>query len=124
MTESASPAPRVIRRDNNAVSGETRVMREVESDSEVFTGELSNGRIVTLREINAGDLLFLEKSLGKAGDMERSLKLAARLSCGEGRVTFDDLSSLKMKDLRVITKLVTQAGDTDDADDEDLYPNE
>ena len=125
MTDSAKPAPRVIRRDNNAVSGETRVMREVEADSETFSGELSNGRVITLREMNAGDLLYLEKSLGRAGDMERSLKLAARLSCGEGRVTFEDLSSLKMKDLKVVTKLVTAAGDTGEEDeDEDLFPNE
>ena len=124
MTDSATPAPRVIRRDNNAVSSETRVMREVEADSETFSGELSNGRVITLREMNAGDLLYLEKSLGRAGDMERSLKLAARLSCGEGRVTFDDLSSLKMKDLKVVTKLVTAAGDTGEEDDEDLFPNE
>jgi len=125
MTDSAKPAPRVIRRDSNSVSNETRVMREIESDSELFSGELSNGRIITLREMNAGDLLYLEKSLGRAGDMERSLKLAARLSCGEGRVTFDDLSSLKMKDLKVVTKLVTQAGDTGEEDeDEDAYPND
>ena len=124
MTDSATPAPRVIRRDNNAVSSETRVMREVEADSETFSGELSNGRVITLREMNAGDLLYLEKSLGRAGDMERSLKLAARLSCGEGRVTFDDLSSLKMKDLKVVTKLVAAAGDTGEEDDEDLFPNE
>lgn len=124
MTDSATPAPRVIRRDNNAVSGETRVMREVEADSETFSGELSNGRVITLREMNAGDLLYLEKSLGRAGDMERSLKLAARLSCGEGRVTFDDLSSLKMKDLKVVTKLVTAAGDSGEDDDEDMFPND
>jgi len=125
MTDSAKPAPRVIRRDSNSVSNETRVMREIESDSELFSGELSNGRIITLREMYAGDLLYLEKSLGRAGDMERSLKLAARMSCGEGRVTFDDLSSLKMKDLKVVTKLVTQAGDTGEEDeDEDAYPND
>lgn len=126
MTDSAKPAPRVLRRDNTSVSAETRVVRELETDSETFSGELSSGRVVILREMNAGDLLYLEKSLGRAGDMERSLKLAARLSCGEGRVTFEDLSSLKMKDLKVITKLVTLAGDTGDEedDDEDNYPND
>ena len=123
MTDSAKPAPRVLRRDSGQVSNETRVMREIESESEVFSGTLSDGRLVTLREMNAGDLLYLEKVLGNAGDMERSLKLAVRLSCGEGRVTYEDLQTLKMKDLRVVTKLVTQAGDSGD-DDEDEFPNE
>lgn len=123
MTDSAKPAPRVLRRDNTNVSQETRVIRETELDSEIFSDTLSTGRFISLREMNAGDLLYLEKTLGRSGDMERSLKLAARLSCGEGRVTFDDLTSLKMKDLRIITKLVTLAGDTGE-EDEDDYPNE
>ena len=125
MTDSANPAPRVIKRGNNAVSAETRVVREAEADSETFSAELSSGRIVTMREMNAGDLLYLEKSLGNSGDMERSLKLAVRLSCGDGRVTYDDLQRLKMKDLRIVTKLLGDAGQTDDEmDDEDAYPNE
>ena len=123
MTDSAKSSPRVIRRDNDNVSKETRVAREVEADSEVFSDTLSDGRVVTLREMNAGDLLYLEKSLGKAGDMERSLKLAVRLSCENGRVTYDDLQRLKMKDLRKVTALLVEAGDTGD-EDEDEYPND
>lgn len=118
------PSPRVIRRDSSNVSNETRVSRELEADSELFTDTLSNGRVVTLREMNAGDLLYLEKALGNAGDMERSLKLAARLSCGDGRVTFEDLQRLKMKDLRLVTSLLGDAGGTSEEEDEDEYPNE
>jgi hypothetical protein len=125
MTDSAKPAPRVIKRGDSAVSAETRVVREAEADSETYSASLSNGRLVTLREMNAGDLLYLEKALGNAGDMERSLKLATRLSCGNGRVTYEDLQRLKMKDLRVVTKLLGEAGQTDEEmEDEDMYPNE
>lgn len=123
MTDSAKSSPRVIRRDGDNVSKETRVAREVESDSELFSTTLDNGRVVTLREMTAGDLLYLEKSLGNAGDMERSLKLAVRLSCEDGRVTYDDLQRLKMKDLRKVTALLVDAGDTGE-EDEDEYPNE
>jgi len=123
MTDSAKSSPRVIRRDNDNVSKETRVAREIESDSEVFSTTLGDGRVVTMREMNAGDLLYLEKSLGNAGDMERSLKLAVRLSCEDGRVTYDDLQRLKMKDLRKVTALLVDAGDTGD-EDEDEYPND
>ena len=126
MSDETKPAPRVLRRDNGArASAKAHVMRELEQNSETFTDELGNGRIVTLREMTAGDLLYLEKSLGQVGDMERSLKLAARLSCGEGRVSYDDLQRLTMKDLKKVTALLTDAGGTDeDEDDLDEYPNE
>jgi len=125
MAEEAK-SPRVLRRDTSArASAQAHVMRELEANSETFSDTLSNGRTVTLREMTAGDLLYLEKSLGSVGDMERSMKLAARLSCGEGRVTFDDLQKLNMKDLRIVTSLLTDAGQTDEEDeDEDAYPND
>ena len=119
-------APRVLRRDNGArASAQAHIMRELEQNAETFSETLSTGRTVTLREMTAGDLLYLEKSLGNAGDMERSMKLAARLSCGEGRVTYDDLMKLNMKDLKLVTGLLGDAGQTDDEDeDEDVYPND
>ena len=119
MTEKS--APRVIRR-GGSTSEETEAIRELESDSVLFADTLPNGRVVTLREMTAGDLLYLEKTLGNAGDMERSLKLAARLSTGEGRLTYEDLQKMKMKDLKVVTNLLSKAGDTDT--DEDEFPNE
>ncbi len=86
---------------------------------------VSNGRLIQLREMTAGDLLFLEKSLANAGDMERSLKLSARLSCGEGRMSYEDMGRLKMKDLKIVTKLLGEAGGTEEEEeDEDFYPNE
>ena len=103
------------------------MMRELEQNSETYSAELKNGRIVTLREMTAGDLLYLEKSLGNLGDMERSLKLAVRLSCGEGRVTYEDLQRLTMKDLKKVTALLEEAGATGEEDEEedmDEYPNE
>lgn len=122
MTENTKATPRVIRRGED-VQGETQTVRELETDSELFTAKLSNGRDVILREMTAGDLLYLEKSLGNLGDMERSLKLAVRLSVEGGRVTYDDLKSLKMKDLKKITDLLTKAGDMG-GEDEDDFPNE
>ena len=126
MTDSAKATPRVLRRDTGtSVSAETRVVRDEEIGSEMFSATLSNGRFIQLREMTAGDLLFLEKSLSNSGDMERSLKLSARLSCGEGRMSYEDMGRLKMKDLKVVTKLLGEAGGTEEEDeDEDFYPNE
>jgi len=120
MTEEKA-SPRVIRR-GQSTSEETETIRALESDSELFTDTLSDGREVTLREMTAGDLLYLEKALGNLGDMERSLKLAVRLSTGGGRISYEDLQRLKMRDLKIITALLSKAGDTDD--DEDEFPNE
>ena len=122
MAENTKPSPRVIRRGEEP-QGETQAIRELETDSELFTDTLSDGKIVTLREMTAADLLYLEKALGNLGDMERSLKLAARLSVEGGRITYEDLKSLKMKDLRKVTDLLTKAGDVGD-EDEDEFPNE
>ena len=116
------PTPRVIRRGQQP-AGESAVVREDAADSEIFTDTLSSGRVVSFREITAGDLLYLEKALGNLGEMERSLKLAARISTGDGRVTFEDLQRLKMKDLKVITALLSKAGDADE-DEEEEYPND
>ena len=129
MTEGKT-SPRVIRREGGNTQGkasaQAQIMRELEQNSEIFTDTLSNGRSVSMREMTAGDLLFMEKSLSNVGDMERSLKLAARLSCGDGRVTYDDLQRLNMKDLKIVTALLGDAGGTEDEEDEDEedFPNE
>ncbi len=85
------------------------------ADNTFFT-TLSDGREVVLREMTASDLLYIEK-LASAGDMERSLKLASRLSVGSGRITFDELQKLKMRDLRKVTELLGKAGGTDEDED-------
>ena len=115
------PTPRVVRRGQQP-EGESAIVREDASESVIFSDTLSNGRQVSVREITAGDLLYLEKALGNLGEMERSLKLASRISVGEGRITFEDLQRLKMKDLKVVTALLSKAGDADD--DEDEFPND
>lgn len=122
MAEGTKSSPRVLRRGEEP-QGEAQAIRELESDSELFTATLSNGKVVTLREMTAADLLYLEKSLGNLGDMERSLKLAVRLSTEGGRLSYEDLKALKMKDLRKVTDLLAKAGDTGE-DDEDEFPNE
>ena len=122
MATESKPTPRVLNRGTDAV-GETKILRDAEVDSETFSTTLSNGRQIVLREMMAGDLLYLEKSLGNLGDTERSLKLIVRLSTSEGRVTYEDLQKLKMKDLKKVTNLLTEASGVDE-DDEDDYPNE
>lgn len=83
----------------------------------IFSCTLSDGRVVTIREMAAKDLLFMEKSLGKMGDMERGMKMVERLSLGDNAITFPELSNLSLKDFRKVTALLNEAGGMEDEDE-------
>lgn len=121
MEEEKKPGMRVMRKSpEELAAGANRAPSALDGADEVFFSTLSNGREIVMREMMASDLLFMEKTLAGAGDMERSLKLAARLSTGGGKITFEELQKLKMKDLKKVTELLAKAGGTDDEDgDED-----
>ena len=113
MEEQTNPRVKVMRSGDSAPEPTS-----FDEGDEVFGATLANGRYVELREMNAGDLLYLEKTLGNIGDMERSMKLATRLSTPAGKITFEELQKLKMKDLKKVTDLLGKAGGTDE-DEED-----
>jgi hypothetical protein len=118
MEETPKPGVRVMRKSPEEMAQGAAIQTQnsfEDADSTFFT-TLSNGRDVILREMTASDLLFIEK-LNTAGDMERSLKLVARLSTGSGKITYDELQKLKMKDLRKVTELLGKAGGTDEDED-------
>jgi len=87
-------------------------------EGETFSTVLSTGRTVTIREMAAKDLLFMEKSLSKLGDMERGMKMVERLSVGENGITFPEIAALSLKDFRKVTALLNDAGGLDDEDEE------
>ena len=99
--------------------GAKRTADSISTVEETYFTELSDGREVVLREMTAADLLYMEKSLSKVGDMERSLRLVSRLSTNNGQITFDELSKLKMKDLKKVTELLAKAGGTDEEEVEE-----
>lgn len=119
MVEEKKTGVRVMRKSPEELAeGANRESFATDQVDETFFTTLSNGREVVLREMMASDLLYLEKMMGNAGDMERSLKLASRLSVGSGKISYEELQKLKMKDLKKITELLAKAGGTED--DEDL----
>ena len=78
-----------------------------------------------MREVTANDLLFLERKLGALGEMERVMKLAVRISVLPGLISFDEIRTLKMSDMRKVSRLVrlasgTKPEDIDDEDDDDF----
>lgn len=120
MEEEKKTGVRVMRKSPEELAeGANRMPSAMDGADETFYTTLSDGREVVLREMMASDLLYLEKTLNGAGDMERSLKLASRLSTGSGKINFEELQKLKMKDLKKVTELLAKAGGTDDEEDED-----
>jgi len=120
MEEEKKSGVRVMRKSAEELAGgANRPQSSLDSAEETYFATLSSGKEVVLREMMASDLLYLEKTLGSIGDMERSLKLATRLSVGSGKITFEELQKLKMKDLKKVTELLAKAGGTDEEDEED-----
>jgi len=114
MEEQTNPRVKVMRQGD----AQAEQVYTPNDGDELFGVTLSSGRYVELREMNAGDLLYLEKTLGNCGDMERSLRLTSRLSTGGGKITFDELGKLKMKDLKKVTDLLGKAGGNDELEED------
>ena len=93
MTEEKA-SPRVIRRGSSA-SEETEAIRALESDSELFTDTLANGRMVTLREMTAGDLwqFFSDRGI----DSVENLTICMDWAPGQELGTDIDVSSLQLR---------------------------
>lgn len=120
MEEGKKPGVRVMRKSPEELAdGAKRTADSISTAEETYFTELSDGREVVLREMTAADLLYMEKSLSKVGDMERSLRLVSRLSTNNGQITFEELSKLKMKDLKKVTELLAKAGGTDEEEVEE-----
>ena len=83
---------------------------------ETFSTTISDGREITIREMTGRDLIYMEKDLTKAGDVERGMRLIERLIVGEDKITYDEILDLGVKDFRKLSDLVAQANGADDED--------
>jgi hypothetical protein len=84
---------------------------------ETFTTTLSDGREITIREMTGRDLIYMEKDLSKAGDVERGMKIIERLIVGDDKITYEEILDLGVKDFRKLSDLVTKANGTEDDED-------
>jgi hypothetical protein len=85
------------------------------SKLETFSTVISDGREIVIREMTGRDLIYLEKELSKAGDIEKGLRVIERLIVGEDKITYDEILDLGVKDFRKLSDLVGKAN----GDDED-----
>jgi len=80
-----------------------------------FSTTLTDGREIVIREMTGRDLLYVEKELGKTGDVERGMRIIERLIVGEDKITYDEILDLGVKDFKRLSELVADAN----GDDED-----
>ena len=83
---------------------------------DTFTTTLSDGREITIREMTGRDLIYMEKDLTKAGDVEKGMRIIERLIVGDDQITYDEILDLGVKDFRKLSDLVAKANGTDEED--------
>lgn len=81
-----------------------------------FSTTLSDGRIITIREMTGRDLIYMEKDLSKSGDVEKGMKIIERLIIGDEKITYEEILDLGVKDFRKLSDLVAAANGDDDED--------
>lgn len=83
---------------------------------DTFSTTLSDGREITIREMTGRDLLFMEKDLAKAGDIEKGMKIIERLIVGDEKITYDEVLDLGIKDFKKLSNLIALANGDEDQD--------
>ena len=83
---------------------------------ETFSTTLADGREITIREMTGRDLLYMEKDLTKAGDVEKGMRIIERLIVGDDKVTYDEILDLGVKDFKKLSELVGKANGSDEED--------
>lgn len=83
---------------------------------ETFTTKISDGRTITIREMTGRDLIFMEKDLTKAGDVEKGMKIIERLIVGDDKITYEEILDLGVRDFKKLSALVAEASGGDEED--------
>jgi len=101
---------------NDAVESTPATKKKVMPQLETFSTTLTDGREITIREMTGRDLIYMEKDLTKAGDVEKGMRIIERLIVGDDKVTYDEILDLGVKDFRKLSDLVAKANGTDEED--------
>jgi hypothetical protein len=101
---------------DDAVKAPPATKKSPMSKLETFSTTLADGREITIREMTGRDLIYMEKDLTKAGDVEKGMRIIERLIVGDDKITYDEILDLGVKDFRKLSDLVAQANGTDEED--------
>lgn len=88
--------------------------KKSKSSLQTFSTVLSDGREITIREMTGRDLIFMEKDLSKAGDVEKGMKIIERLIVGDDKVTYDEILDMGVRDFKKLSSLVAEASGGDE----------
>lgn len=92
------------------------VTKKTSPNLDTFSTTLSDDREITIREMTGRDLIYMEKDLSKAGDVEKGMRIIERLIVGEDKITYDEILDLGVKDFRKLSELVAKANGSDEED--------
>lgn len=81
-----------------------------------YSDTISDGRTITIREMTGRDLLFMEKDLSKAGDVEKGMRIIERLIVGDDKITYEEILDLGVRDFKKLSALVSEASGSDEED--------
>ena len=101
---------------DDAIQATSANKKTPKSNLQTFSATLSDGREITIREMTGRDLIYMEKDLSKAGDIEKGMKIIERLIVGEDKVTYDEILDMGVRDFRKLSDLVAQANGGDEED--------
>lgn len=83
---------------------------------QTYSTTISDGRTITIREMTGRDLVYMEKDLAKAGDVERGMKVIERLIVGDDKITYEEILDLGVRDFKKLSTLVSDASGADEDD--------
>lgn len=83
---------------------------------ETFSTTLKDGREIIIREMTGRDLVYMEKDLARAGDVEKGMKIIERLIVGDDKITYEEILDLGVRDFKKLSELVAKANGGDDED--------
>lgn len=86
---------------------------------ETFSATLRDGRVVTIREMTGKDLIYIEDELEDMKETKRSFHIIERLNVGDHRLSYEDVESLGVKDIKKISDLIGKANGDDEAEGKD-----
>lgn len=101
---------------NDSVQSTPATKKTKEMNLETFSTTISDGREITIREMTGRDLIYMEKDLTKAGDVEKGMRIIERLIVGEDKITYDEILDLGVRDFKKLSELVSKANGTDEED--------
>jgi hypothetical protein len=92
------------------VSNETTTVKAIPiQDLNSYSETLSDGRVITIREMTGRDLIYLEEEIGEFKQTKQSFLLVERLTIGEDKISFDEIADLRLPDIKKISDLVGKA---------------